>query len=77
MTDSIRPPEETGGIWIAIVEGWHIWAESREHAERIIDACNMTKSIGYNRTKAEMRCAIGLVAYGGYWDGCLWRPRSR
>lgn len=66
ISTTILTPDETAPTagWVAVIEGWHIRATDRQHAERIIDACEMTAAIGRKSAQAEMRKALGLHVHG-------------
>ncbi|MGB0507106.1 MAG: hypothetical protein ACPGGK_13000 [Pikeienuella sp.] len=63
ISTSILKPEETdSGVYVVVIEGWHIRAIDKDHAERIIDACKMVAAATRERVKAEIRVALGLRA---------------
>ncbi|AUQ74733.1 hypothetical protein [Phaeobacter piscinae] len=65
-TKILEPHEAAQGTWIAVIEGWHVRAESRSHAQRIIDTCKMVAAAAKKEAKAEIRTALGLRAYGDH-----------
>ena len=65
-TSILQPHETTNGIWVAVIEGWHVRATDREHAERIINTSKMVEAVAMKEAKAEIRTALGLRAYGDH-----------
>lgn len=60
ISTSILTPDETdAGVWVAVVEDWHIRTDNQLHAERIIDACGMTTAIGRRDAQVELQIALG------------------
>ena len=66
LTTSILSPEETlGKRWIAVIEEWHVVAESREHAERLIEVGEMCFAKGVKTQRETTLNALGLSTWGG------------
>jgi hypothetical protein len=62
---SILTPEETDAkVWVAVVEGYHVRATDREHAERIIMVCKACASKGRSHAQHGIVYALGLRAWG-------------
>lgn len=62
----LHPEETVDGDYVVVIEGWHIKANDEQHAQRIIDACNMAAAISAKVARAEIRLALGLRSYGDH-----------
>ncbi|AET42322.1 hypothetical protein DSS3P1_14 [Ruegeria phage DSS3-P1] len=54
-----------GEPFMVEVNGRHIKAEDRRHAESIVDALNTAHNLGKRAARHEVRTALGLRTWGG------------
>lgn len=66
ITKILTPSETTDGVWVAAIEGWHVKATDRSHAERIIDIAGMCFNVGRKDAQADIRQALGMNPFGAH-----------
>jgi len=53
------------GAFVAVINGWNVKAESREHAERIVGTAKMAFNLGQREARRAVRESLGLSVWGG------------